>query len=139
MQERRIYERHIVILPTKLETILTPGEEKIFDVETRNISIGGAFIYTKDFDFLQEGRRVSLDFTIPNGSYFKYLADMKSIMECNGSVVRSTSEGIAIQFDSECEIVERRQFSYNQYIPERRSGKNRRSGLDRRLKPRTSK
>jgi len=139
MQERRIYERHIVILPTKLETILMPGEEKVFDVETRNISIGGAFIYTKDFDFLQEGRRVSIDFTIPSGSYFKYLADMKSIMECNGSVVRSTSEGIAIQFDSECEIVERRQFSYNQYIPERRSGKNRRSGLDRRLKPRTSK
>ena len=139
MQERRIYERHIVILPTKLETILTPGKEKVFDVETRNISIGGAFIYTKDFEFLLEGRRVSIDFTIPNGSYFKYLADMKSIMECNGSVVRSTSEGIAIQFDSECEIVERRQFSYNQYILERRSGKNRRSGLDRRLKPRTSK
>ena len=105
MQERRIYERHIVILPTKLETILMPGEEKVFDVETRNISIGGAFIYTKDFDFLQEGRRVSIDFTIPSGSYFKYLADMKSIMECNGSVVRSTSEGIAIQFDSECEIM----------------------------------
>ena len=45
MKERRIYERHIVILPTKLETILTPGEKKVFDVETRNISIGGAFIY----------------------------------------------------------------------------------------------
>jgi len=30
---------------------------------------------------------------------------MKSIMECNGSVVRSTSEGIAIQFDEECEIM----------------------------------
>ena len=44
MQERRQYKRHIVILPTKLETILTPGEKKVFDVETRNISIGGAFI-----------------------------------------------------------------------------------------------
>ena len=139
MKERRIYERHIVILPTKLETILTPGEKKVFDVETRNISIGGAFIYSKDSDFFHEGRRVIIDFTIPSGSFFKYLADMKSIMECTGSVVRSTSEGAAIQFDRECEIVERRQFSYNQYIPERRSGKNRRSGLDRRLKPRTSK
>ena len=35
--------------------------------------------------------------------------------------------------------VDRRQFSYFMHIPERRSGKERRSGLDRRLKPRTSK
>ena len=139
MQERRQYKRHIVILPTKLETILTPGEKKVFDVETRNISIGGAFIYSKDLSFFQEGRRVIIDFTIPSGSFFKYLADMKSIMECTGSMVRSTSEGVAIQFDSECEIIERRQFSYDQYIPERRSGQDRRSGLERRVKPRTSK
>jgi len=139
MKERRLYERHIVILPTKLDTILMSGEKKVFDVETRNISIGGAFIYSKDLSFFQEGRRVIIDFTIPSGSFFKYLADMKSIMECTGSVVRSTSEGVAIQFDRECEIIERRQFSYNQYIPERRSNKDRRSGLDRRLKPKTSK
>jgi len=36
-------------------------------------------------------------------------------------------------------VVDRRQFSYTLHIPERRSGKERRSGLDRRLKPRTSK
>ena len=35
--------------------------------------------------------------------------------------------------------VERRQFSYYFHIPERRSGEERRSGLDRRLKPRTTK
>jgi hypothetical protein len=105
MKERRLYERHIVILPTKLETILTEGEKKVFDVETRNISIGGAIIYSKDLSFFQEGRRVIIDFTIPSGSYFKYLADMKSIMECTGSMVRSTSEGVAIQFDRECEIM----------------------------------
>ena len=34
--------------------------------------------------------------------------------------------------------IERRQFLYNGHIPERRSGKERRSELDRRLKPRTS-
>jgi len=32
----------------------------------------------------------------------------------------------------------RRQFSYDKHIPERRSGKDRRSELDRRLKPRTA-
>jgi len=34
--------------------------------------------------------------------------------------------------------LDRRQFSYDKHIPERRSGKNRRNGLDRRLKPRIS-
>ena len=34
--------------------------------------------------------------------------------------------------------VDRRQFSYTQHIPERRSGKERRSGLDRRLEQRIS-
>ena len=35
--------------------------------------------------------------------------------------------------------IDRREFSYDQHIPENRSGKDRRSGLDRRLKPRASK
>jgi hypothetical protein len=33
---------------------------------------------------------------------------------------------------------ERRQFSYDKHIPERRSGDDRRNGFDRRLKPRRS-
>ena len=105
MKERRLYERHIVILPTKLEAILPSGEKKVFDVETRNMSIGGAFIYSKDFAFFQEGRRVIIDFAIPSGRFYKYLADMKNVMECTGSVVRSSLEGVAIQLDKECEIM----------------------------------
>jgi hypothetical protein len=35
--------------------------------------------------------------------------------------------------------IDRRQFSYDVHIPERRSRKERRSGLDRRQKPRISK
>ena len=35
--------------------------------------------------------------------------------------------------------IDMRQFSYTTHIPERRSGKERRSGVDRRLKPRISK
>jgi DNA-binding XRE family transcriptional regulator len=34
--------------------------------------------------------------------------------------------------------IDRRNFSYDMYIPEHRSGNERRSGLDRRLQPRTS-
>ena len=32
--------------------------------------------------------------------------------------------------------LDRRQYSYDKHIPERRSGKDRRNGLDRKLKPR---
>ena len=99
MKEQRLYKRHIAILPTKLETTLTSGEKKVFDVESRNISIGGAFIDSKDLSFFQEGRRVIIDFTIPSGSFFKYLADVKSLIDGEGSMIRSTPEGIAIHFD----------------------------------------
>ena len=101
MKERRLYKRHIAILPAKIESILTSGEEKVFDVETRNISIGGAFIYSKDLSFFQKGRRVIIDFTTPSGSFFKYLADVKSLIDGEGIMVRSTPEGIAIHFDRE--------------------------------------
>ena len=35
--------------------------------------------------------------------------------------------------------INRREFTYTAYLPERRSGKDRRGGNDRRLKPRRSK
>ena len=35
--------------------------------------------------------------------------------------------------------IDRRQFSYTAHIPERRSGKERRSGFDRRLEPKLSR
>jgi hypothetical protein len=53
MKERRVYKRHIAILLAKLETILPSGDKKVFDFETRNISIGGAFIYSNDLSFFQ--------------------------------------------------------------------------------------
>ena len=101
MKERRRYKRHIAILPAKIETMLTSGEKKVFDVETINISICGAFIYSKDLSFFQKGRRVVIDYTIPSDGYFKYLADVKNLIDGEGSMVRSTSEGIAIHFDRE--------------------------------------
>jgi hypothetical protein len=100
MKERRVYKRHIAILLAKLETILPSGVKKVFDFENRNISIGGAFIYSNDLSFFQEGRRVIIDFKIPSGSYYNYLREVKSCIDCDAKMVRSTPEGIAIQFDS---------------------------------------
>ena len=104
MTERRLNNRLTVRLPSRLEATIPSGKKKIYDLETKDISIGGAFIYTKEWYSFPEGSRFILDITIPSGSN-KELTIVKSLMECNGTMVRSTSEGIAIQCDRECDIV----------------------------------
>ena len=104
MKERRLYKRHTVRLPSRIETIIPSGKKKIYDLETKDISIGGAFIYTKEPLSFPEGTRFTLDLAIPSGAV-KELTVVKSLMECTGTMVRSTSEGIAIQCDTECEIM----------------------------------
>ena len=100
MKERRLYKRHSVKLPSKLEAIMPSGKKKILDLETKNISIGGAFFYTKESSFFPEGTRFIIDLTIPNDRN-KELMVVTNLMECTGTLVRSTSEGIAIQCYSE--------------------------------------
>ena len=98
MKERRLYKRHTTRLPSRLEAIMTSDKKKIDDLETKDISIGGAFIYTKESSSFPEGTRFIIDLTIPSGSK-KELTDVKDLMECTGTMVRSTPEGIAIQCD----------------------------------------
>ena len=100
MKERRLYKRHSVKLPSRIEAIMPSGKKKILDLETKNISIGGAFIYTKESSSFPEGTRFIIDLTIPNDRN-KELMVVTNLMECTGTLVRSTSEGIAIQCNSE--------------------------------------
>ena len=104
MKERRLYKRHMARLPLRLEPITSSGTEKIYHLETKDISIGGAFIYTKYPISFPQGTRFIMDLTIPKDS-IKELTVVKSLMECTGTVVRTTSEGIAIQCDTECKIM----------------------------------
>ena len=104
MKERRLYKRHSVRFPSRLEPIPSSGTEKIYHLKTKDISIGGAFLCTNEsLSFPQETRFI-VDITIPKGS-MKELMVVKSLMECNGTMVRSTSEGIAIQCSDEWEIM----------------------------------
>ena len=100
MKERRKYERFILPLPVRLEPIMT-GRKWVLDLEIRDISASGTFINT--LTSFQEGTRFILDFTIPSDS-IKEFKDIKSLKSCTGSMVRSTPYGMAIQFDSECQI-----------------------------------
>ncbi len=101
MKERRQNERLTANLPARLEAI-TPGRRNVLYLETRDVSAAGAFIYTKEY-FPKETRFI-LNLTIPS-DVIKELTDSKRPIECDGSMVRSTSKGMAIQFDRELQIM----------------------------------
>ena len=100
MKERRQYERFKIPLPVRIEA--TTGTKRVLNLETRDISASGTFINT--FTSFPEETRFIMDFTIPSDSIeeFKYV---KSLKGCTGSMVRSTSKGMAIRFDRDCYIM----------------------------------
>ena len=73
----------------------------MLDLETRDISASGTFINT--LTFFPEGTRFILDFTIPSDS-IEELKEVKRLRGCTGRRVRSTSKGVAIQFDRDSQI-----------------------------------
>ena len=103
MDERRQCKRYTASLPAMIEAIM-PDEKKLFEVETRDISTEGAFIYTKHTPFVPEDTRFILNLTIP-GNSINDLSSLKSFIEFEGRMARSTAEGIAIRFDSECQLM----------------------------------
>ena len=104
MKERRLYKRHSVRFPSRLEPITSSGTEKIYHLKTKDISIGGAFIYIKDSSYFPQQTRFIMNITIPKDR-IKELTVVKSLLEGTGTVMRSTSEGIAIQCSDEWEIM----------------------------------
>lgn len=101
MEEQRQFERFTLTLPTRMETVVS-NRKQIFKLKTRDISAAGAFIDTAEK--FAEGTRFKLDFTVPSNR-IKELTGALSLIESEGCVVRSTSKGIAICFDKECQIL----------------------------------
>jgi hypothetical protein len=104
MKERRLYKRHTAGLPSRQESVTSSGTEKIYHLETKDLSIGGAFIYIKDSSYFPQQTRFIMNITIPKDR-IKELTVVKSLLEGTGTVVRLTSEGIAIQCDTKYEII----------------------------------
>jgi len=100
MKERRQYERLSFPFPVRLET-MTTGEKKVLDLVTRDISVSGTFITT--LTSFPEGTMFILDFTFPSNNN-EILKSVKILKGCAGSLVRSTSKGMAIQFNRECQM-----------------------------------
>jgi len=102
MEEKRIDKRFSVKLPVKLEAI-TSSRKKVFLAETKDISATGAFIYTKEASYIPDDSQFIIDSFHPKKSTIK-LKRLKQLKNCMGTVVRSTSEGIAIRFNRPIEL-----------------------------------
>lgn len=100
MPERRQYARLSYPFPVRLETMFT-YEKKILDLVTKDISASGTFISTSTS--FPEGTRFVMSFTFPSNDTQK-LKTVKRLNGCIGSLARSTPEGIAIEFDRECQM-----------------------------------
>ena len=82
--------------------MITSDRKQVFELETWDISAAGAFVITKEP--FSEGTRFKLDLTVPSNR-IKNLTGAQSLIECEGSVVRSTIIGVAIHFDGECQVL----------------------------------
>ena len=108
MKEQRLSKRFSIRLPLKLEAI-TSSKIKVFSVTTKDISTTGAFIYTKEASYIPDDTRFILNSNYPNKSTVKLkklipLKQLKQLKKFTGTLVRSTSEGIAIRFNRPIEL-----------------------------------
>lgn len=100
MKEQRQFERFLLSLPARLETI-SSNKKQIFKLKTRDISSAGAFIDTTEK--FSEGTRFKVNLTVPSKKV-KELTGAQGLIESEGSVVRCTDDGMAVRFDGKCHI-----------------------------------
>ena len=98
MKEQRLNKRFSAKLPARLKAI-TPSRTRVLDVETKDISATGAFIYTKEASYIPNDTLLILNSSNSNKKRIR-LKKLKPLENCTGTIVRSTSEGIAIRFNS---------------------------------------
>jgi hypothetical protein len=99
--EKRKYERFEIELPARMEAFLH-NRKQAFDLSTKNISASGAFLFTES-PFLT-GSHIRMTLTTKNKKIVE-ITGSQSLIECEGSVVRSTPRGVAICFNKNCQIM----------------------------------
>ena len=107
MKEQRLSKRISIRLPLKLDAI-TSSKTKTFSVTTKDISATGAFINSKEASYIPDDTGFIINSLYPHKSTcrvklkkwlpFQQLKQLKPLENCTGTVVRSTSEGMAIRF-----------------------------------------
>jgi len=99
--DKRKYERFDIELPARLETIASK-KKQVYDLLTKNISASGAYISTSSP--FSDSLHLKISLTTQNKKIAK-LTGAQCLIECEGSVVRSTPRGIAICFNKNCQIM----------------------------------
>ena len=100
MRERRKYERFALRLPARIEAFTSNGSQ-VLNLTTSVISAAGGHFRTKKS--ICEGTNVRVRLTIESERLTE-LTGTKGLIEVEGKVVRTSSTGIAICFDGECQI-----------------------------------
>ncbi len=104
MKERRRLERFDLEIPATIE-LLTPGQEReLLNLLTSNMCSGGAYFHTTKP--LPEGTQVKIDLVLPLDRLKRLKeAYRQAYIKVTGKVLRSESEGMAICFDEDYQIV----------------------------------
>ena len=102
MKEQRKYERFQLELPARLEMNSTERTE-IFELQTRNISAAGALLVGTPEQF-PAGTRCQLELIVTS-ERIKKLTGVQGLIKLEGTIVRSTPDGVAICFDGDCQIL----------------------------------
>jgi len=101
-KEKRIDKRFSAKLPVELK-VITSTRKRVLLGETKDISATGAFIYTKEASYIPDDARFILNSFYPKKSSIK-LKKLKQLKNCTCTMLRSTSEGIAISFNRPIEL-----------------------------------
>ena len=102
MKDRRKYERFQLELPARLE-VNSSQRTEIFELRTRDISAAGALLLGTSAQFLA-GTHCHLELIVAS-ERIKELTGLNGLIKVDGTIVRSTPEGVAICFDGECQIL----------------------------------
>ena len=102
MKDRRKCERFQLELPARLE-INSQQRAEIFDLRTRNISAAGTLLLATEEQFAV-GTRCQLELIVTS-ERIKELTGVQGLIKVEGTIVRSTPEGVAICFDGDCQIL----------------------------------
>jgi hypothetical protein len=108
MKEHRKSGRFTLKLPAKIEMEISGQENRIFDLHTSNICVGGAFFPTTQP--ITEGARVKIDLLLSFNNKLKTILDKLKLddqahIKVKGTVVRSESVGMAVRFDEDYQII----------------------------------
>ena len=104
MKEKRRLERFDLEIPATIQLLALEKEEKIPNLLTCNMCSGGAYFHATRP--LPEGIRVKIDLVLPLQRLKGLKEDCKqAYIKVTGRVLRSESEGMAICFDEDYQIM----------------------------------